>query len=492
MNTQANEHAAARGRHRRRQAQSVGGGSWWARVIAPPRGSARRRTIAALETIVATLAAVAICWAFDHSDPLLVQSGFGWVWIVPLVIALRYGTIAGVVSGLILLGSWYVLYPDTSNAAAPISFARALMEPPGARLFPVSFFLGGFVITMLCGQFGDIWITRLRQGRVANDYLAERLSILTRNQFMLRISHERLEQDLLGRPATLRDSLARLRTVVLNQEPTDAQHGLVDLRGAQPFLEAAAQACQIESASVHAWRSGKPSATAAASIGAPSAFEPDDPLVREALDTRTLVHVESKTNQDMSASRYVVVVPLIDAQKNPVGVLAVERMPFLALTRDNLQLLLVLCNFYADGVQHAVITRDTLGAFPTCPHTFALDYARLVHLQRDTQVRSSIVALVFHNDERSTTLYEHVLRTRRALDVQWPLRDERHRVVLTLMPLSGDSAVDGYLLRIEENLRAQYGVDFEAARVAVHSMAVPADEPGAALRRLLERCDVRF
>jgi polysaccharide biosynthesis protein PelD len=99
---------------------------------------------------------------------------------------------------------------------------------------------------------------------------------------------------------------------------------------------------------------------------------------------------------------------------------------------------------------------------------------------------------VFHNDERSTTLYEHVLRTRRALDVQWPLRDERHRVVLTLMPLSGDSAVDGYLLRIEENLRAQYGVDFEAARVAVHSMAVSADEPIAALRRLLERCDVRF
>ncbi|GJH01538.1 PelD GGDEF domain-containing protein [Paraburkholderia terrae] len=492
MNTQANEHSAPRGRHRRRQAQSVGAGSWWARVIAPPRGSARRRAIAALETIVATLIAIAICWAFDHTDPLLVQSGFGWIWIVPLVIALRYGTIAGVFSGLILLASWYVLYPEYSGVSAPVSLAHALLETPHTRLFPVSFFLGGFVVTMLCGQFGDIWITRLRQGRIANDYLAERLSILTRNQFMLRISHERLEQDLLGRPATLRDSLARLRTVILNQEPTEAQQGVVDLRGAQPFLEAAAQACQIESASVHTWRGGKPATIAAASIGAPSAFEPDDPLVREALETRTLVHVESKANQDLSLSRYVVVVPLIDAQKNPVGVLAVERMPFLALTRDNLQFLLVLCNFYADGVQHAVITRDTLATFPTCPHTFALDYARLVHLKRDTQVQSSIVALVFHNDEPGTTLYEHVLRTRRALDVQWPLRDERHRVVLTLMPLSGDSAVDGYLLRIEENLRAQYGVDFEAARVAVHSMAVSADEPIAALRRLLERCDVRL
>jgi len=492
MNTQANEHARPRGRHKRREAQSVGGGSWWARAIAPPRGSARRRVIATLETLVATLLAIAVCWAFDHDDPLLVNSGFGWIWIVPLLIALRYGSIAGAFSGLILLGSWYALYPQDLGASVPASFARVLMNRTHTRLFPVSFFFGGFVFTLLCGQFGDIWITRLRQGRIANDYLAERLSILTRNQFMLRLSHERLEQDLLGRPATLRDSLARLRTVILNQEPTDAQHGIVDLRGAQSFLEAAAQACQLESASVHAWRGGEPSTAVAASIGAPSALDVNDPLVREALDTRTLVHVESKTNQDIAHSRYIAVVPLIDAQKNPVGVLAVERMPFLALTRDNLQFLLVLCNFYADGVQHAVITRDTLTAFPTCPHTFALDYARLVHLKRDTHVQSSIVALVFHNDERSTTLFEHVLRTRRALDVQWSLRDAQHSVVLTLMPLSGMGAVDGYLLRIEENLRAQYGVDFETARVAVQSMDVPAEEPVAELRRLLERCDVRF
>jgi polysaccharide biosynthesis protein PelD len=47
-------------------------------------------------------------------------------------------------------------------------------------------------------------------------------------------------------------------------------------------------------------------------------------------------------------------------------------------------------------------------------------------------------------------------------------------------------------LRIEENLRAQYGVDFEAARIAVQSMDVPAEDAVGELRRLLERCDVRF
>ncbi|MFM0736210.1 PelD GGDEF domain-containing protein [Paraburkholderia xenovorans] len=489
MNTRAPDQFAPRSRLKRRQAQSVGAGSLWARLIAPPRGSAHRRLVTTLESILATLLAIGLCWLFRPHNPLLVHVGFGWIWIVPIVLALRYGSIAGAFSGLILLGAWYVLYPGADPSSLG-SIAHTLIEPqPQAQAFPVGFFFGGFVFTLLCGQFGDVWITRLGQARMANDYLAERLSILTRNQFLLRLSHERLEQDLLGRPATLRDSLARMRAVTIAQEPGSAQRGAVDLRGAQQFLDAAAQACQLERARLYAWRDGKPHPEAAAWIGTAFDLDADDPLVREALEARSLVHIESNAQQLGAPSRYIACVPLIDALKEPVGLLVIEHMPFLALTRDNLQFLLVLCNYYADGVQHAVVTRDTLNAFPDCPYDFALDYARLVHLYRDTQVQSSLVALVFDDRAASTTWYEHVLRTRRALDVQWARGDARQRMILTLMPLSGESSIDGYLLRIEDNLRAQYGVDFESARIAVHAMVIANDEPVVALRRLLERCD---
>src|ERR1700758_622773 len=173
MNTRAPDRSAPRGPQTRRQAQSIGAGPRWARLVAPPRGSAHRHAIAASETVVFTLLAIGIGWAFRPHDPLLVGSGFGWIWIVPIVIALRYGSVATVFSGLILLASWYVLYP----AADPSGFgtiAHTLDAASSPRRFPVGFFLGGFVLTLLCGQFGDIWITRLHQGRVANDYLAER------------------------------------------------------------------------------------------------------------------------------------------------------------------------------------------------------------------------------------------------------------------------------------------------------------------------------
>lgn len=489
MSTQTSDRTRPGARRKRRHVQGLGAGTRWGQFVAPPGGGRRRVAIAFAETVVATAAAIALCAMFAPQDPLLIGTGGAWIWIVPLVIALRYGTILGAFSGVIVLAAWYALYPGGfGTQLVGRLHIGAVTGVPGT--LPVGFFFSGFVLTMLCGQFGDIWITRLRQARAANEYQAEQLSVLTRNQFMLRLSHERLEQDLMSRPSTLRDSLLKLRQFALAQEPVGGQ-GDVPLRGAQAFLDTAAQACQLERASLHGWRHGAPVVEPAAAVGTPFTLNPHDPLVREALNVGTLVHVGSIGEQQAARSGYVVCVPLIDALKTPIGMLVVESMPFLALTTDNLQFLLVLCHHYADGVRHAAITQEILKAFPACPYDFALDYARLSHLARNTRMKSSLVALVFGTDEQSAALFDNVLRTRRALDTQWAIRDGRHLAMLTLMPLSGEGAVDGYLMRIEENMHARFGVDFESAHVAEHAIAVPAEQPVAALQRLLELCDVR-
>jgi hypothetical protein len=54
------------------------------------------------------------------------------------------------------------------------------------------------VLTLLCGQFAEVWNARSRRLRGVNAYLEERLTMLTKNHFLLRLSHERLEQDLLS------------------------------------------------------------------------------------------------------------------------------------------------------------------------------------------------------------------------------------------------------------------------------------------------------
>ena len=61
------------------------------RLVAP----AVTRPFAIVETIIFMLVVFGLCWAFDRTDPLLLNSGFPWLWFAPFVIALRYGTLLG-------------------------------------------------------------------------------------------------------------------------------------------------------------------------------------------------------------------------------------------------------------------------------------------------------------------------------------------------------------------------------------------------------------
>jgi polysaccharide biosynthesis protein PelD len=162
-------------------------------------------------------------------------------------------------------------------------------------------------------------------------------------------------------------------------------------------------------------------------------------------------------------------------------------MPFLSLNYDNLQLLLVLLCYYADGVEHSSFVQRILDRVPNCPPDFALDLGRLTRLRQKAGVASSLVALVFPRDEAGDSLFEHVMRRRRSLDVMWPVQTPRQSVLLNLMPATDTTGIEGYLARIEASLLAQFNLDLERARVGVHTLHLDGGEPGAALARLLKR-----
>lgn len=448
------------------------GGARWIKLIASEQMRKRAPASIALETVVATGLFLLLLWWFAPSDPLLQHAGFGWVWLVPMVFALRYGLAPGLLSGLMLL------------------LLHLLIAVPGAP-FPLVFFLGGAAQVLVAGQFGDAWGGQMRHLRTINDYLNERLGVLTKSHFLLRLSHERLEHDLLSRPATLRDSLTRLRAFSFEQSvAASLLPGDVPLNNVHRFLEVAAHACQLERARVYAWVNGAPAPDAVASVGAHFDLDTDDLLVRYAIENRTLAHVQNPSLGHGQKTGYLAVAPLCDAYGVTIGLLVVQHMPFLALTEDNLQFLQVLCGYYADGVRHGEIAAQLIDAYPDCPQEFALDFSRLVRLQKNAGIQSSLVALAFDHSDAGRTLFDHVQHSRRALDVQWPIYGTQLNAILVLMPLSGVGAVDGYLMRIEDSMRAQFGLDFEAGRVSVNSMLLPSDAPAEALSSFLRRCQL--
>ncbi len=458
----ASDTASASARVRR--SQPLGNLGGWGRRVAP----AIARPFALLEVLAVTLLAVLIAWRLRPDDPLLLSTQFPWLWLVALVAALRYGSLAGAVSGVTLLAAWQVL------CAA------------GGGPFPMVHFAGGMTATLIAGHFSDIWSQRAHRSQGINAYYSDRLVAITHNHYLLRVSHERLERDLLARPVTLRDALTRLRELTVRRS-SDVYGAAGGLPNAQPMLEFAALTCQIEVASMFPVRAGRLVTTPIARVG--EGFEPesDDPLVQHCLREGTLAHVQGGDAMS-DASPYLACAPLLDADGSLTCILIVRRMPFLALNHDNLQLLLVLLAYYADGVAHQPLVAGVRASVPQAPYDFALELGRLARLKRASGIESSLVALAFPRGARGDSLFEQTVRQRRALDAIWTIGTPRKQIAVALMPITDEHGIDGYLLRVETLLRQQYDVDFQSAHIAVHTAHVDADAPGEGLLKLMERC----
>ena len=430
----------------------------YGRLLAP----AATRPVAAIEVIIGMIVVIGIFYLIRPADPLLLDIDFPWIWLAAAIFALRYGALLGVLAGLCIFAGWILFYSQGGNGE-----------------FPAMFFVGGLTELVVAGHFCDVWANRANRLQSVNGYLNDRLVSITNNHYLLRISHERLERDLLSKPSTLRDAIGYLRGLsVLNAASAE-------LPNAQAMLEFAASSCQIGIASIFpVWRDGFAS-NALAFVGERFELDADDPLLRECMEKRALVHLRQL---DALQSAYLACVPIIAASGQMTGVLVVRRMPFLSLNFDNLQLLLVLLNYYADGIEQQALVAPVQEVAPKCPYDFALELGRLSHMRHVSGVQSSLIGLVFPRGTIGDSLFDQVVRQRRTLDLLWAFSTDQAQVAVVLMPLTDENGVDGYLLRIESDLRTQFDTDFIQAHVAVHSAAIEAENPGNGLEKLLARC----
>jgi hypothetical protein len=425
----------------------------------------------AVETLVATMVALAFRQWIAPQDPFGLHAQFPWLWIVPTLLAMRYGTAAGVASVLLLILAWW--------AQQDFKATEHLLGE-----FPKEYFLGGLVLNLVAGQFSDVWTASTRKLRAVNAYLDERLNTLTKNHFLLRLSHERLEQDLLAKPVTLRETLLRLRELSRSGPDT------TQLAGAAEFMQLLGQSCQLEIAAIYPMHCGTPAAQPAAVLGNASDLERDDPLVRYCLEQNALAHVQTgdAAVELRDASRYLICAPVIPSSGAAPALVAVERMPFFALNDDTLQLFSVLVGYYADGLLQHSVASEVLERVPQCPPEMAVDIVRLHRVRAEAGIDSALVALVFESDSNSRDMFEQVKRFKRAVDLVWELESADHHVLITLLPLAGPAAVEGYLLRINSALRGQFGAGFLDGHVATHTARIGLTSPADTLTDLLSRC----
>lgn len=421
-----------------------------------------------LETLFVPLLAVGLGLWLHPLDPFFTHASFPWGLLGPLLIALRYGPLAGISAMAVTFLAW-------------LGMSELQLVAPA---LPKLYFLGGLITVMLCGEFASLWHQRVRAANAMQHYLGQRLESLTRQHYLLRLSHDRLEQDLINRPVSMRDALTNLRRLAAESI------GQAALPSGSGLLKLLSQYCQIERAALVPLADGRLDAADASWLGQPFALDADDALLRFSAERDGLCHVAMDALDQRDASAYLIVAPLKDMAGGRHGLLVVESMPFFALHEDTLQMLNLLLGYYADSLASGEIARPVLQAEPRCPPEFAFELQRLWHIRQDSGIRSAIIGLMFTPQPGQEDLPLLIRRQQRTLDVTWLLTDDNRTVLLTLMPLAAPAAVEGYLARIEEWLHQQRGLDLADAGVASHIFQLDSADPVALLATILQGCHV--
>ena len=90
------------------------------------------------ETLLLPMIALALGLAWNPDDPLWSAARFPWSWLAPVILALRYGPLAGLGGATVLLLGWLLLNVGHFDS------------------FPQVFFLGGLILVMLVGEFSSL------------------------------------------------------------------------------------------------------------------------------------------------------------------------------------------------------------------------------------------------------------------------------------------------------------------------------------------------
>jgi hypothetical protein len=422
-------------------------------------GTGARRIQAVIETIVITALVPAIGVFANPVDPFYLSTGFPWLAVAPLLIGLRHGSTLGLASAVAL---------DIGLAVAWRTQIVPLQDFPGDAM------LGLLAMAMLSGLFSDAWKREIRRLNAAFREMRGQVDQLSRYNFLLELSHERVEAQLARPVPSLHKALTAARALAASGSSPS-----LDLVG-RSMVEVFASYCMVEDAALVAVQGGIPAGAPVATHGTPAAFRADDPLVAAALRSGRLAYVprvERNEGATSEASPWLLVLPLVDTAGHAQGVLCVRSIPFFAFERQNLGTLAMLGGHFADLI---ALGGDALAPEAARRRQFEVRLARALIDYQELQTASAVVHLVLQHGTPIADILDVLVES--ALDdFEFPLVVRRANGDLhgffVLPHTEHDAAGRAARTRLERITKQELrlGIEEAGGRLASHALKTRAD-----------------
>ena len=295
-----------------------------------------------LDTAVISVLLVIANFFFAETD-------FGWrqmnpsPWfLLPVLIGSRYGFTAGICSGLAgTLVIWFGL--SSVHILSLADFIRVF------GIFSAGMILAGGV----CGEVCHGFRKKELQLTTQNQHYQDRLRKLDVDLFFLREAKSELERLLATRDAELATLDTEIRHLFASQGD-DLYQDILQLLNRQARVSDAAIYAVVSPLELRRKAGLGRGEDLPEKLGANEVE-----MIALALENKTAVSIPEfwqRPGGDNPA--HLIAVPLLDARDNPIAVLVVTGMPFIALTKKAVHLIALICRWAARVLE---ITRGTPG-----------------------------------------------------------------------------------------------------------------------------------
>jgi polysaccharide biosynthesis protein PelD len=382
------------------------------------------------ETVAITAGLPALGFLLDRSDPFLLQHGFSWLILAPVLVALRHGLTLGLSSAVAL------------DLALVIGWRTHVL---GFEGFPGGPFVGLIAVAMLVGQFSDVWKREIVRLDAGFGVLRKQNNELSRSHFLLELSHDRLDEQVGRTSGSLREAIAAVREIA-GKEASPSYATLGDA-----MMEVLGAYCMLEVGQLHVVDDGA-LGKAVASLGRPRTTSAQDPLVVEALRSGRLTYVPaascSRRGDEMGDSPLLAAVPFVDTAGRTSALLCVHAMPFISFEKRNLEAMATLAGHFAD-----LATKDagTADAHRGRLDAFEVALKRAVRDLREQRIPSVVAFVWIRRGAAMSDLVDTMLGDAlRELELPYVARDPSgNSFVYVLLPAADEQAARDLEQRLE-------------------------------------------
>lgn len=379
---------------------------------------------------------------FNQADPLYVHAGYPWLWIIPLLIALRYGLVLSLLSACIYyVACYYTIYYGYFDWSSYYVWL-----------------LGGTIVMGIGAEYHYAWQKRLFKQNERSQYLDKRLEFLSRSYSVMRISHDTLEEALIVKPITLRGALTSLRQHI------SENHGVITETSSKQLMAILVHVSNMNKANLYLMQGKTLLQTPIAAVGGAEPIDMQDPLVKKCFEEKEVVYIAANALSATEVSQYVAVIPMKTAANDIKGVLTIEELPYASMKEETLRILAVLLAYLADSLWAEYEGRDILAKYPQCPAFFASELNACLHLYQMAKLESTLFYYQFENNELGLSIAQTIQQQARGVDVLWQ-HVTHHIHLIILMPLTDISQIESYLTRVDQKLKSKVDISLQDARI---------------------------